>query len=182
MKPHANLFIITCWAEWYIGASNGQMKSKKSLLITGGILLLFILTNPSISAFKAYEGSNTYEGLKRPLNLFICSVYKDQRRHEYLGVFGNFVRVGGYNYAPVGNTPVDTIKTTSIPIDTSKLSYVDKVYFALKDNLTDFNMPLDTFEISMRNKEYAMRAYKALRENVPGFNKTPNQFLTAINN
>jgi hypothetical protein len=91
------------------------MKSKKTLLITGGVVLLFIITNPSISAFKAYEGSNTYEGLKRPLNLFICSVYKDQRLHEYLGVFGNFVRVGGYTYAPVVSEPVDTTKNDSIP-------------------------------------------------------------------
>nr|NYE68666.1 hypothetical protein [Mucilaginibacter sp. E4BP6] len=49
---------------------------KKSLYILGGIILLFIITNPSISAFKAYIGSNTYSGLKRTTNLFVCSIYK----------------------------------------------------------------------------------------------------------
>lgn len=55
-------------------------------------LLLLIITNPSITSFKAYVGSNTYQGLRRPINLFICSVYRDYRGNEYVGVMGNFIR------------------------------------------------------------------------------------------
>ncbi|WP_419788884.1 hypothetical protein HDF19_02070 [Mucilaginibacter sp. E4BP6] len=62
---------------------------KKSLYILGGIILLFIITNPSISAFKAYIGSNTYSGLKRTTNLFVCSIYK-HNGVDYFGITGNF--------------------------------------------------------------------------------------------
>jgi hypothetical protein len=65
---------------------------KKKYYVMLGILALFIITNPSITAFKAYRGSNSYEGLQRPLNFFVFSVYKEGGT-PYIGVFGNFVRV-----------------------------------------------------------------------------------------
>jgi hypothetical protein len=42
-----------------------------------------------VSAFKAYIGSNTYSGLKRTTNLFICSIYK-HNGVDYFGITGNF--------------------------------------------------------------------------------------------
>ena len=64
------------------------MKLSRKQWIPIGILLLFILTNPSISAFKAYVGSNTYSGLKRTTTLFICSIYK-HNGVDYFGITGN---------------------------------------------------------------------------------------------
>ncbi len=63
---------------------------QKRWAIACGAMLLLIITNPSISAFKAYIGSNTYRGLERPLNFFICSVYR-YGGEKYLGVVGNFM-------------------------------------------------------------------------------------------
>jgi len=65
------------------------MKLSKKQWIPIVVLLLFIITNPSISAFKAYIGSNTYSGLKRTTNLFICSLYKHDGK-TYFGIAGNF--------------------------------------------------------------------------------------------
>lgn len=65
--------------------------TRKKLLIGAAVLLLIlIITNPSISSFKAFRGSNTYLGLERPANLFICSVYRDYDSNRYLGIVGNF--------------------------------------------------------------------------------------------
>jgi len=68
------------------------MKLSRKQWIPIGILLLFIITNPSASAFKEYIGSNTYSGLKRTTNLFVCSVYKHYGS-EYFGIFGNFIEL-----------------------------------------------------------------------------------------
>jgi len=82
-------------------------------------LLLLIITNPSISQFKAYVGSNTYQGLYRPVNLFICSLYKAQG-HQYVGVLGNFIEKPKPEvvYVQVG-APVST-KDSSMAVDTVK--------------------------------------------------------------
>lgn len=71
---------------------------KKAILIPLGILCLFIITNPSVSAFKTYRGRESYQGLYRPVNLFVLSEYKD-RGNEFIGVFGNFIPVK--HYVPV---------------------------------------------------------------------------------
>jgi hypothetical protein len=62
---------------------------KKLLYIFGGLVILLIITNPSVTAFKTYLGRDSYGGLRRPVNLFICAFYKD-RSHEYFGMIGNF--------------------------------------------------------------------------------------------
>ncbi|WP_419788901.1 hypothetical protein HDF19_10085 [Mucilaginibacter sp. E4BP6] len=99
---------------------------KKSLYILGGIILLFIITNPSISAFKAYIGSNTYSGLKRTTNLFVCSIYK-HNGVNYFGVVGNFFDIQKSNEvkntlsAPkVDSTEKTIIDSTEMRPDTSK--------------------------------------------------------------
>jgi hypothetical protein len=66
------------------------VKSPKKIWIALSLILLFfILTNPGISAFKAYKGSNTYYGLKRKFNFFICSVYQSGNK-QYFAILGNF--------------------------------------------------------------------------------------------
>ncbi len=72
------------------------------------ILALLLLTNPSISAFKAYRGSVNYANPKRPLNLFICSVYQDHNL-KFLGFLGNFVPVNAPGYK-VDSGKVDSTK------------------------------------------------------------------------
>jgi len=65
---------------------------KKQYYIILGIVAIFIVTNPSASAFKEYIGSSSYSGLQRTGQYFVCSVYQ----HEgvsYFGVAGNFFRV-----------------------------------------------------------------------------------------
>lgn len=63
------------------------MKRKYYIILV--ILAVFVVTNPSITAFKNYLGSENYEGLSRPVNLFVFSFYKDVTK-LYVGVFGNF--------------------------------------------------------------------------------------------
>ncbi|QEM03315.1 hypothetical protein DIU31_007180 [Mucilaginibacter rubeus] len=95
-----------------------MIKPYKPWLIALGVLLLLIITNPSISAFKAFRGRDSYSGLKRPLNLFVASVYKEHSK-KFIGFFGNFIDIS--NNPEVLTTPVvaDTIKHDSTVYDTS---------------------------------------------------------------
>lgn len=151
---------------------------KKTLIIIGAVLALFIITNPSITAFKAYLGYNTYEGLKRPVNLFICSVYKSPGS-EYVGFFGNFIKV------QKKNNQVAEIKTDPFikygGHEIKDIPYRERVYMALKENLTDFNTPENEFDVKIKDKEYALRVYAALKDNLDGFDKTPDEFISLVN-
>ena len=99
------------------------MKLSRKQWIPIGILLLFILTNPSISAFKAYVGSNTYSGLKRTTNLFICSIYK-HNGVDYFGITGNFFELkkqqvqNTMDASQIDSTSKITIDSTQIKPDT----------------------------------------------------------------
>lgn len=98
---------------------------KKKLLFTiAGILLLFIITNPSATAFKEYRGSSSYSGLRRSLNLFVLSKYTD-RGNDFIGVFGNFIKLekSKPTLISVGNASNtdSTIKIDSAAIDSSKM-------------------------------------------------------------
>ncbi len=71
-------------------------------IINAGVLLAFIITNPSVSAFKAHQGASSYDGLKRKYNFFLCSIYThtetwaDGSEHDkgtYLGILGNFFEI-----------------------------------------------------------------------------------------
>jgi len=64
------------------------MKLKRWQWIALIVVIIFILTNPSIQSFKVHPGVSYY-GLARKYNFFVCSIYVDQR-HEYLGILGNF--------------------------------------------------------------------------------------------
>ncbi len=63
------------------------MKKKHYIIL--GIVAIFIITNPSITAFKNYLGSSSYSGLKRTENFFVCSLYSHGGR-KYFGIAGNF--------------------------------------------------------------------------------------------
>lgn len=82
-----------------------------------GLVVLLLLTNPSISEFKAYKGSNTYKGLRRPINLFILSEY--EAHNKYIGILGNFFELPKLQFA--SNSSVAVVKRdSSWKVDTVK--------------------------------------------------------------
>lgn len=64
---------------------------KKALYIIGAILLILIITNPGVRAFKEYLGMNTYNGLRRTSNFFVCSIYEGDSK--YFAIAGNFFKI-----------------------------------------------------------------------------------------
>lgn len=84
------------------------MKKKHYILL--GILCLFIITNPSISSFKAFIGK-TDDNYKRTSNFFIFSTYR--WHSSYIGVLGNFFRESSGSYGIVNST--DNINPTDTP-------------------------------------------------------------------
>jgi hypothetical protein len=62
---------------------------KRWYYIVIGIVAVFIVTNPSIKAFKDHLGRTNYEYLSCKYNFFVCSIYLDDQQ-EYLGITGNF--------------------------------------------------------------------------------------------
>ena len=67
------------------------MKKKTILFIIGGILVILIVTNPSVSAFKDHLGAPSTLGMERKYNFFVCSIFRYDT--EYIGVLGNFIEV-----------------------------------------------------------------------------------------
>jgi hypothetical protein len=81
--------------------------TNKAYLISGICAFILIITNPSISAFKAHQGASSYSGLVRKYNFFIFSVYECGSEvdawgksnnnaiynGEYVAVLGNFFRI-----------------------------------------------------------------------------------------
>lgn len=98
------------------------MKKKHYILL--GIVGLLVITNPSISAFKAYSGHSF--GITRPINLFICCVYKGTGSTEYIGFLGNFIPINKPKpYDPNWNAPnPDSVFSDSGIVDTSKTQVV----------------------------------------------------------
>lgn len=94
---------------------------KKFWYVLIGIIILLVITNPSVTDFKTYLGRDSYNGLKRPLNLFICAFYKN-RSQEYFGMIGNFWKLGKSK-----NTALDSlIKADSTRMaDSAKMAAMD---------------------------------------------------------
>lgn len=67
---------------------------KKVLYVAGAILILLIVTNPSMQSFKEFLGKNTYHGLSRKTNFFVFSSFSNEGIN-YIGVFGNFIHYVG---------------------------------------------------------------------------------------
>jgi len=65
---------------------------KKIYYVLIAILLLLVITNPGVKAFKDYLGYNSYGGLKRKYNFFVCSVYQ-KSNSTYFGIVGNFIKL-----------------------------------------------------------------------------------------
>lgn len=148
---------------------------NKKWLIAGAVLGLFIITNPSISAFKEYRGTSSYSGLRRSSNFFIFSVYKEHSS-RFVGILGNFFRSGSsYNQETNDTTKILSIQKDSLPV--SNTSYINRVYLALKDNIKGFNKTPDEFKKAMKDSAYAARVYFALKENLTGFNKSKSEFM-----
>lgn len=64
---------------------------QKRLYILAGVLLLFIITNPSTKAFKDHTGARNYSRITKDYDFFVCSVYSYGMYGSYLGILGNFI-------------------------------------------------------------------------------------------
>lgn len=86
---------------------------RKILYAAIGVLALFIITNPSVSAFKDHLGRASTAGLMREHNYFLFSRYKNMPNgDEYNGVVGNFWRVEKQK-AIAEIIPIDNLIDTS---------------------------------------------------------------------
>lgn len=63
---------------------------KKISFIIGGIVFIFIITNPSPKSFSEFSGDRRNYNQKRIYNWIIFSVYENTNGNKYLGVFMNF--------------------------------------------------------------------------------------------
>lgn len=112
---------------------------------------------------------------------FIATEYNDHGR-PYLGFLGNFIDM---RERVVYIERVETERDSSVGVDSAKrilpASYKDRVYLALKENLSDFTTTKSDFYAKIKDKEYDMRVYKALKENLTDFDKTPEQFVSLVN-
>ncbi|MCO5936842.1 hypothetical protein NAF17_14965 [Mucilaginibacter sp. RB4R14] len=78
---------------------------KKVYYFLLGILLVLIVTNPSLKDFKENQGHETYEGLTRDTNFFVCSIYVSSGYNpegttyygKYFGILGNFFFIRSKN-------------------------------------------------------------------------------------
>lgn len=99
---------------------------KKAFLIMGAVLLLFIITNPSVKAFKEYIGINTYQGLHRTHNFFVASTYL-YNGSSYTGILGNF----WITNKPEITSSAEVIDTSSVVIiDTTMIGDNESVDYA----------------------------------------------------
>jgi hypothetical protein len=80
---------------------------KRWQVVLFAVILLLVVSNPSITSFKANQGAESYDGLIRKYNFFICSIYECKNgsdawesgsngtaiRGRYIGVLGNFFMI-----------------------------------------------------------------------------------------
>lgn len=92
----------------------------KIWIVTGCILLLLIILNPSRKDFEEYLGRNTYTYLKKSNNWLLFSIYEDDNQDvpdKYMGVLSNFIKLDKPTSVPTAI--VNTINPNTI-VDTSK--------------------------------------------------------------
>jgi len=73
--------------------NNINVSKKYSVLI--GIVLVFVLTNPSRSSFASYLHRTGLGNIGRDFNGLLFSVYskgRDAEKEYYIGVLGNFFK------------------------------------------------------------------------------------------
>jgi hypothetical protein len=79
-------------------------KFRKKHYIIAGVLLLFVITNPSRTAFTSFLGVSEDSGGARKFNGLFFSLYQDTRVKKengayknkeslYLGILANFIRL-----------------------------------------------------------------------------------------
>ncbi len=72
-------------------------KVKKKWLIIWGLIILFIIGNPSIRKFKSYL-YNSGTDIRREYNFFLFSIYTEKNspynKTYYLGILFNFINLG----------------------------------------------------------------------------------------
>ncbi len=72
-----------------------ELNIKKGWIISIGIVLILIITNPTKTDFKNYIGAN-YEGyyphIRKTSNFLICCIYYDGS-HNYLAILKNFIKI-----------------------------------------------------------------------------------------
>jgi hypothetical protein len=124
---------------------------KKALIASGIILLLFIITNPSPTAFKSYLGVTGYYGLKRSSNLFIFSIYK-HGNWKYLGIAGNFWWI---------NEP---IKRPQIFSDSDTTRKVDTTMAKMADTTKKWTPPKGDIEV--KYDEYGIPIIKKIADTI----------------
>src|ERR1700750_3265887 len=89
---------------------------KKGLYVIGAIILILIITNPSVKAFKDYLGHGNEGGLSRQANFFIFSIYLNWGNSaEYFGIAGNFYQIN--------NKPTRATQDNAHPIDTKMATH-----------------------------------------------------------
>lgn len=73
------------------------MKNKLLAFTPLGVLMVFIITNPSVKDFKDHLGKVSYKGLERDRNYFLYSTYIDKSEginvtsyNVYTALLGNF--------------------------------------------------------------------------------------------
>lgn len=159
-----------------------NLSIKKGWLIAIGVILLFVLLNPTPTDFKNYKGGMAYQnyGNRRMSNFLLFSIYWDGRIN-YLAILKNFIPIPqeshqsynpGYNY--------DSTKVT-VYADSIPANYIDRVYKAIQANLTGFNKtPYQFRELVTTNKDYRNHVYEALKDNLQGFNTPKQEFDSLI--
>ena len=74
-----------------------ELKISRKWLITWGIIILFVILNPSKREFGEHLGfskERTQGYAKRTVYLLICSIYFDDYNDDYyLGIFKNFIPI-----------------------------------------------------------------------------------------
>lgn len=72
-------------------------KNKRWLLL-GVVLLILILTNPTMKDFEEYKGTMdkklVFYNLKRTANCLLFSTYDDGFTRRYIGILNNFIPIG----------------------------------------------------------------------------------------
>jgi hypothetical protein len=144
---------------------------KKRYYIPLAILLLLIITNPGIKSFKDYTGVNTFSGLRRTSNFFVCSIYDDGDR--YFAIAGNFFKINPplqevNPFEDQSENDTTRMRDTSlmpaafIP-DTSSDKYKRFYNNLIKLGYTEKNLGIfQNFKEKVSIKKYAVKLYRAL--------------------
>ena len=122
------------------------MKIKKIYYVLIGVLLLLIITNPSIREFKDHVGYNSTDNVFCENNFLIFSIYK-KNNGVYYGVLSNFIKV----------------KNEDKPFIPVKYSLLEIYQMLRKAGWGEINIgTFQTFANNIKNKDYGYMDYQLL--------------------